>query len=131
VPFDDGDSVPHYGRVTEGAIPLIDPQVAPSGDGCVECLASDGWWFHLRRCTACGHVGCCDSSPSQHARRHAEETGHIIVATFEPDEEWFWDFAEGEYIDGPSLAPPLHHPLDQPTPGPAGRVPRDWQRHLH
>jgi len=123
--------VPHYGRVTEGAIPLIDPTVAPSGDGCAECLASDGWWFHLRRCTACGHIGCCDSSPSQHARRHAEDTGHLIVATFEPDEEWFWDFAESEYVDGPSLAPPLHHPLEQPTPGPAGRVPRDWQRHLH
>jgi hypothetical protein len=24
---------------------LIDPVVPPSGTGCVECLASDGWWF--------------------------------------------------------------------------------------
>lgn len=46
-------------------IPGIDPDVPPSGDGCVECLAGadPGWWFHLRRCAACGHIGCCDSSP--------------------------------------------------------------------
>jgi hypothetical protein len=118
--------------VTDDAVSLIDPAVEPSGTGCVECLASaDGWWFHLRRCTLCGHIGCCDSSPAQHARRHAEETGHLVVATFEPDEEWFWNFADGVFVDGPPLAPPLHHPLDQPTPGPAGRVPDDWQRRLH
>ncbi|MGW5065751.1 amino acid permease, partial [Streptomyces cyaneofuscatus] len=33
--------------------------------GGADCLAGDGpgWWFHLRRCAACGRVGCCDSSP--------------------------------------------------------------------
>ena len=31
----------------------------------------------------------------------------------------------------PELAPPEHHPASQPTPGPAGRVPADWERHLH
>ena len=46
----------------------INPASKPSGDGCVECLASPkGWWFHLRRCAECGHTGCCDSSPSHHA----------------------------------------------------------------
>src|SRR5580692_10746388 len=64
----------------------------PSGDGCVECLASPkGWWFHLRRCAKCGHIGCCDSSPSQHASKHAAETGHNVIRSFEPGEEWFWD----------------------------------------
>ena len=50
----------------------INPEVPPSGEGCAECLAADppGWWFHLRRCATCGHIGCCDSSPSQHARAH-------------------------------------------------------------
>ena len=33
-----------------------------------------------------------------------------------------------EDFDGPVLAPPRHHPLDQPVPGPAGRVPHDWER---
>jgi hypothetical protein len=109
----------------------INPEVKPSGDGCVECLATDGWWFHLRRCAACGHVGCCDSSPSQHASHHAKQDGHSIVRSFEPGEDWFWDYSTQQYYDGPALAAPEHHPLSQPTPGPAGRVPSDWERHLH
>src|SRR5581483_3535138 len=55
----------------------INPASKPSGDGCLECLASaGGWWFHLRRCAECGHIGCCDSSPSQHASKHAATMGH-------------------------------------------------------
>jgi hypothetical protein len=109
----------------------INAEVKPSGDGCVECDASGGWWLHLRRCAECGHIGCCDSSPSQHASAHARHSGHAIVRSFEPGEDWFWDYQSEQYYDGPALAPPEHHPLTQPTPGPAGRVPADWQRHLH
>lgn len=109
----------------------IDPSATPSGAGCVECLASEGWWFHLRRCARCGHVGCCDSSPSQHASRHAAEHGHPVVRSFEPGEDWFWDYEHERYLAGPDLAPPAHHPLDQPVPGPRGLVPRDWERRLH
>jgi hypothetical protein len=97
----------------------------------VECLAAGGWWLHLRRCTQCGHIGCCDTSPSQHASRHAAETGHPIIRSFEPGEDWFWDFTTEDYAEGPALAPPLHHPLDQPVPGPEGMVPGDWRFHLH
>jgi hypothetical protein len=109
----------------------IDPDVAPSGPGCVECLASDGWWFHLRRCVTCGHIGCCDSSPSQHASHHAIDAHHPLVRSYEPGEDWFWDYTTQQFLDGPALAPPGHHPLDQPVPGPAGRVPPDWQQQLH
>ncbi|QVQ54726.1 UBP-type zinc finger domain-containing protein [Spiractinospora alimapuensis] len=104
----------------------IDPAAPPSGAGCQECLAADGWWFHLRRCAACGHVGCCDSSPSQHATRHQRDTGHPVVQSFEPGEEWFFDYRSGQLSDGPPLAPPTAHPSDQPVPGPAGRVPPNW-----
>jgi hypothetical protein len=109
----------------------IDPTVPPSGTGCVECLATGGWWFHLRRCTACGHIGCCNSSPSQHASHHAYDEQHPIVSSFEPDEDWFWDYRVGAYVDGVPLAPPESHPLDQPRPGPAGFVPDDWRERLH
>jgi Zn-finger in ubiquitin-hydrolases and other protein len=53
----------------------INPAAKPSGTGCAECLALGGWWFHLRRCAECGHIGCCDSSPSQHASKHHAATG--------------------------------------------------------
>ena len=109
----------------------IDPEVGPSGDGCVECLAAQGWWVHLRRCAKCGHIGCCDSSPSQHASHHYEATGHPVIRSFEPGEDWFWDFAQQRAFLGPELAGPLHHPLEQPTPGPAGAVPPDWEDHVH
>jgi hypothetical protein len=110
----------------------IDPAVPPSGTGCAECEASGGWWFHLRRCAACGHVGCCDSSPSQHASKHAGATEHPIIRSFEPGESWFWNYKTNElYETGPQLAAPESHPADQTVPGPAERVPRDWQRHLH
>ena len=62
------------------AIPGIDPSVPPSGPGCVECEQSGGWWFHLRRCAQCGHIGCCDSSPSQHARAHALVPDRVLVS---------------------------------------------------
>jgi hypothetical protein len=114
------------------AIPGIDSTVPPSGTGCVECDASGGWWVHLRRCTQCGHIGCCDTSPSQHASAHAAATGHPVIRSFEPGEVWFWNFDTNEFYDeGPELAPPSHHPGSQPVPGPSGRVPRDWQSHLH
>ncbi|MFD7136315.1 UBP-type zinc finger domain-containing protein [Streptomyces sp. NPDC059894] len=110
----------------------LDPSVPPSGTGCVECDATGGWWFHLRRCAACGHVGCCDSSPSQHATAHWKATGHPLVRSFEPGEEWFWDYDDDElYESGPELAGPACHPVDQPAPGPAGRVPADWAQSLH
>jgi hypothetical protein len=110
---------------------MIDPSVPPTGTGCVECLAAQGWWFHLRRCAACGHIGCCDSSPSRHARQHAADTGHRIMCSFEPGEAWFWDFAAEQAVSRPRLAPPRHRPVGQPAPGPAARVPKDWRRRLH
>ena len=106
---------------------FINPDVPPSGTGCVECLAAGGWWVHLRRCTECGHIGCCDDSPQRHATAHAHASEHPVIRSFEPGEDWFWDYRTNGYIEGPRLAPPEHHPLDQPVPGPAGSVPANWQ----
>jgi hypothetical protein len=112
---------------TEG----IDPQMVPSGPGCVECTDGRGWWLHLRRCAQCGHIGCCDTSPSQHATAHARQAGHPFITSFEPGEDWFYNYDDEQMYDGPKLAEPSHHPLDQPTPGPSGQVPPDWRSRLH
>ncbi|WP_091226080.1 UBP-type zinc finger domain-containing protein [Microbacterium sp. 3J1] len=104
----------------------IDTEVPPSGTGCVECEESGSWWVHLRRCAACGHVGCCDDSLNRHATAHAQRTGHAIIQSFEPGEEWFWDFRTDRFATGPVLAPPHSHPDDQSAPGPAARVPENW-----
>jgi len=109
----------------------IDTTMPPSGSGCVECDAEGGWWLHLRRCARCGHVGCCDNSPSQHATEHAGVTGHPVIASFEPGEDWFYDYRTEDFINGPPLEPPPHHPLEQSVPGPRERVPPDWQSHLN
>ncbi|WP_431245907.1 UBP-type zinc finger domain-containing protein [Leifsonia xyli] len=108
----------------------IDPQAAPTGPGCAECMQTGDWWLHLRRCAECGHIGCCDDSLNTHASKHAESTGHPIIRSFEPGEDWFYDYRTGSFIDGPELAPPVSHPVDQTVPGPADRVPRDWERQL-
>jgi hypothetical protein len=109
----------------------VRPEVPPSGPGCADCDAIGGWWVHLRRCAECGHVGCCDSSPAQHATAHFRESGHPVVQSFEPGEDWGWDYAREIGLRLPPLAPPTSHPDDQPTPGPSGRVPEDWQDHIH
>ena len=109
----------------------IDQTIPPSGEGCEECMASGQWWLHLRRCAACGHIGCCDNSPNQHGTHHAETAGHPVIQSFEPSEDWFYDYRSGEFIDGPPLAPSDSHPFSQGVPGPEGAVPADWQARLN
>jgi hypothetical protein len=104
----------------------VDPSVPPSGTGCVECETAGGWWVHLRRCAACGHIGCCDDSLMRHATGHWRETGHPLIRSFEPGEDWFWNYDTNSYDDGPELAAPDCRPIEETVPGPRGRVPRDW-----
>ncbi len=72
----------------------------------------------------------CDSSLGRHATAHFESTGHRIVQSFEPGEDWFWDYGAAAGVDGPALAPPDSQPDDQPSPGPRGRVPASWREIL-
>ena len=66
-----------------------------SVDGCEDCLAQGARvWAHLRLCTECGHVGCCDSSPNRHATAHHEQTRHPVVRSFEPGEDWMWCYPD-------------------------------------
>ena len=111
--------------------PGVDPTVPPTGTGCVECEKAGGWWVHLRRCAQCGHIGCCDSSPAQHATAHYRATGHPYIQSFEPGEDWYWDYERSDFGEGPALCEPRHHPENQTVPGPAGRVPADWRTKIH
>jgi len=63
-------------------------------NGCEECLRDGTQWVHLRLCLACGHVGCCDSSPQKHASRHFRGTAHPVMRSFEPGEAWRWCFVD-------------------------------------
>ena len=63
-------------------------------DGCEDCLRTGGQWVHLRICLECGHVGCCDSSPNRHATAHVRDSGHPIVRSIEPGEDWSWCYLD-------------------------------------
>jgi CPA2 family monovalent cation:H+ antiporter-2 len=48
----------------------------------------------LRVCRSCGHIGCCDSSPNQHASKHARASAHPIVTSVEPGEHWSYCYVD-------------------------------------
>ena len=67
--------------------------IMPNTPGvCEECTRNGTRWVHLRTCLACGHVGCCDSSPERHATAHFHDTGHRVIESHEPGESWRWCF---------------------------------------
>src|SRR5213079_2511695 len=80
----------HLGAVNTGR---------PRADGCEECLKMGDRWVHLRLCMECGHVGCCDDSKNKHATKHFHHTGHPIIRSFEPGEQWGWCFTDDLMLD--------------------------------
>ena len=77
--------------------------------GCEECLKTGDRWVHLRLCQTCGTIRCCDSSPNKHATAHFHESGHPIVQSYEPGEDWWWCYVDelAFTIDG---GPDFSHP---------------------
>jgi monovalent cation/hydrogen antiporter len=65
-----------------------------SPDKCEDCVAEGLTWVHLRMCLKCGKVGCCDSSPGNHATQHFHDTRHPVMRSFEPGETWRWCFVD-------------------------------------
>ena len=63
-------------------------------DGCAECLEAGSSWVHLRLCTSCGHIGCCDSSTNRHATKHFHQTQHPVIRSALDHEEWFWCYVD-------------------------------------
>jgi hypothetical protein len=62
--------------------------------GCEDCLRIGGRWVHLRMCETCGHVACCDDSPNRHATAHFHATGHPVIRSAEPGENWSWCYVD-------------------------------------
>ncbi|MEZ5101614.1 MAG: UBP-type zinc finger domain-containing protein [Thermoleophilia bacterium] len=80
-------SCPHVDQVQ-----LLEPPAPVTG--CPECLALGDRWVHLRMCQVCGQVGCCDSSPNRHATAHFHASGHPIMRSVEPGEDWSWCYVD-------------------------------------
>jgi hypothetical protein len=83
--------------------------VEPSSTGCEDCLRIGGTWVHLRMCMTCGHVRCCDNSPHRHATAHFRDTGHLLIQSHEPGEDWWCCYVDDVAftVDG---APTFAHP---------------------
>ena len=78
-------------------------ELPESVEGCEDCLQSGDPWLHLRICLSCGHVGCCDSSPNRHASAHAAASGHALIRSLEPGEDWSWCFEDQIGLAIPAL----------------------------
>ena len=76
--------------------PQTSPNREPLTPGhCQDCAElGENTWAHLRMCLTCGHVGCCDSSPHQHASEHFRDTGHPVMRSVEPGEDWRWCYID-------------------------------------
>ncbi len=69
------------------AYPSVETEPEPM---CAQCLIDGTRWVALRQCLECGEIGCCDSSPGQHATAHFHESAHPVMETAEQGEEWRW-----------------------------------------
>jgi len=69
-------------------------EVPDEVEGCEECLQLGMRWVHLRMCQTCGHIGCCDNSEGKHATAHFKSTGHPIIRSAQPGEDWSWCFVD-------------------------------------
>lgn len=66
----------------------------PRTAGCLQCTENGMVWVHLRFCTACGQVGCCDDSQGRHSAAHYMETGHDTMRSMEAGEDWAWCYTD-------------------------------------
>ncbi len=72
--------------------------VTPRSETCEECRASGQTLVARRMCLVCGNVGCCDSTPGRHASKHFEATGHPVMASIEPGQDWKWCYVDKSYV---------------------------------
>ena len=80
-------------------VEACDPDLQKGAAVCEDCVKEGTTWVHLRQCVVCGHVGCCDSSTRRHARRHWHDTGHAVMRSNEPGEDWMWCYEHNTYVE--------------------------------
>ena len=78
-------------------------ELPESVPGCEDCLRTGDGWVHLRICLSCGHVGCCDSSPNRHASAHAAASGHALIRSIQPGEDWPWCYVDEVAMEIPEV----------------------------
>src|SRR5215467_11439482 len=71
----------------------------PKKHECEECVKIGSTWVHLRTCQTCGTTLCCDSSPNQHASKHARASTHPVIASAEPGERWLYCYVDDELAE--------------------------------
>ena len=66
---------------------------------CEECVKIGDEWVHLRTCQQCGVTLCCDSSPNQHASKHARASRHPVIASAQPNERWLYCYEDETFVE--------------------------------
>jgi len=66
---------------------------------CSDCMKIGAHWVHLRTCQECGITLCCDSSPNQHASKHAHAAGHPVIASAQPGERWMYCYPDDAFCE--------------------------------
>ncbi len=84
------DTCPHLLAIT--AVTL------PKRRECEECVKIGADWIHLRTCQECGLTLCCDSSPNQHASKHARASGHPVIA-WSANERWLYCYPDEAFAE--------------------------------
>lgn len=88
-----GEGIAQPGGACEHLESAASPE-APGDPFCADCVREGTTPVHLRMCLACSRVGCCDSSPGNHASKHFEATGHPVMRSIEPGEDWRWCYED-------------------------------------
>ena len=65
---------------------------------CEECVKIGAAWVHLRTCQTCSVTLCCDSSPNQHATKHARASAHPVIASAQPGERWLYCYPDDAFV---------------------------------
>jgi hypothetical protein len=80
-------------------IDAISSITSPKHRACEECVKTGSRWMHLRTCQTCGSTLCCDSSPNQHASKHARASGHPVIASAEQGERWLYCYPDDAFAE--------------------------------